>query len=155
MKKNKYSFNSAIVGISLSLLLSAAVSVGCTKSGEKKEENPTALLYLVNNSNSVNDVQSQCLIAYTAANSCVGGNEFFNAGRGCSIVKLEGKTVADYVALRECVLKKVNDTVQPCSLPQFRYALASQAIAGAFADCNKAYTPSSGTEVDLKDYLVY
>nr|WP_244241540.1 hypothetical protein [Leptospira perdikensis] len=129
--------------------------VGCTESGAKKEDNPTALLYLVNNSAGVNDVQRLCIAAYTAANSCVGGKEYFNAGTGCSLVKLEGKTTDDLTALKDCVLSKVSDPIQPCNLPQFTYGLAQQALAGAFAACNKAYTTTAGATVDLTGYLVY
>ncbi|TGK86335.1 hypothetical protein EHQ23_08005 [Leptospira bourretii] len=154
MKKNMKSFKSGLAGISLALLLVAGF-VGCTESGAKKEDNPTALLYLVNNSAGLNDVQSACVIAYTAANSCVGGKEYFNAGIGCSLTKLEGKTTDDLNALKECVLKKVNDPVQPCNLPQFTYGLAQQALAGAFAACNASYTTAAGTTVDLTGYLVY
>lgn len=154
MKKNQKSFKTSLVGISLALLLAAGL-VSCTESGAKKEDNPTALLYLVNNPNTANDIQRQCFIAYTAANSCVSGKEYFNAGTGCSLTKLDGKTLDDYNALRECVLKKVNDTVQPCNLPQFSYALAQQALAGAFADCNKEFTTAANTVVNLKDFLVY
>ncbi|MGE8721476.1 hypothetical protein ACO2KH_06520 [Leptospira terpstrae] len=153
MKKNMKSFKSGLVGISLALLLAAGI-VGCTESGAKKEDNPSALLYLVN-AGSFNDVQQVCLTAYIAANSCVGGKEYFNSGNGCSLVKLEGKTKDDLLALRECVLKKVNDPIQPCSLPQFTYGLAQQALAGAFAACNTSYTTTAGTTVDLTSYLVY
>lgn len=154
MKMNNKSFKSGLVGISFALLLVAGFA-GCTESSAKKEDNPTALLYLVNNSAGANDVQKICIFAYAAANSCVGGKEYFNAGTGCSLTKLEGKTTDDLSALKECVLAKVNDAVQPCSLPQFTYGLAQQALAGAFAACNKSYTTTAGTTVDLTSYLVY
>lgn len=154
MKKNMKSFKSGLVGISLALLLAASL-VGCTESGAKKEDNPTALLYLVNNSASFNEVQQICVGSYIAANSCVGGKEYFNAGTGCSLTKLDGKTTADLNALKECVLKKVNDPIQPCNLPQFTYGLAQQALAGAFAACNTSYTTAAGTTVDLTSYLVF
>ncbi|XDD55965.1 hypothetical protein AB3N62_14495 [Leptospira sp. WS4.C2] len=154
MKMNNKSFKSGLVGISLALLLAAGV-VGCTESGAKKEDNPTALLYLVNNANTLNDIQRSCAIAYTVANSCVGGKEYFNAGTGCALTKLEGKTLDQLNALKECVLAKANDAVQPCSLPQFTYGLAQQALAGAFAACNKSYTTTAGATVDLTGYLVY
>ncbi|TGM74907.1 hypothetical protein EHR01_10040 [Leptospira mtsangambouensis] len=154
MKKNMKSFKSGLVGISLALLLVAGF-VGCTDSGAKKEDNPSALLYLVNAGGSFNDVQQVCLTAYIAANSCVGGKEYFNPGTGCALTKLDGKTKDDLLALRECVLKKVNDPIQPCNLPQFTYGLAQQALAGAFAACNTSYTTTAGTTVDLTGYLVY
>ncbi|MCZ8344274.1 MAG: hypothetical protein O9301_14665 [Leptospira sp.] len=154
MKKNNKSLKiSAAIFVSISFAFLSIAN--CTKSGAKKDENPTALLYIVNSGASANVIQNECLAAYTAANSCVSGREFFNAGTGCAATKLDGKTLDDYKALRECVLKKVNDTVQPCNLPQFRYALAQQALAGAFADCNKKFTTAAQTEVDLKDYLVF
>ncbi|MCW7460471.1 hypothetical protein ND812_00090 [Leptospira sp. 3 VSF25] len=154
MNQNKKTLKSSLIGISLALLLATSF-VGCTESGAKKKEDPNILLYLANNPNSLNQVQSICLGTYTAANSCVGGTEFFNPGIGCSLVKLEGKTTDDLNALKECVLKKVNDTVQPCNLPQFKYALAQQALAGAFSACNASYTTAAGTTVDLTGYLVY
>lgn len=153
MKMNKKSFKSGLVGISLAVLLAAGL-VGCTESGAKKEDNPSALLYLVN-AGTFNEVQQVCLGVYTIANSCVGGKEYFNPGTGCSLTKLEGKTTDDLNALKECVLKKVNDPIQPCNLPQFTYGLAQQALAGAFADCNKSYTTAAGATVDLTSYLVY
>ncbi|WP_407658695.1 hypothetical protein [Leptospira paudalimensis] len=154
MNQNKKTLKSSLIGISLALLLATSF-VGCTESGAKKEDDPSALLYLVNNRTSLNAVQQICLGTYVAANSCVGGTEFFNPGIGCSLTKLEGKTTDDLNALKECVLKKVNDTVQPCNLPQFTYALAQQALAGAFAACNTSYTTTAGATVDLKGYLVY
>ncbi|PJZ83183.1 hypothetical protein [Leptospira harrisiae] len=153
MKKNMKSFKSGLAGISLALLLAAGI-VGCTESGAKKEDNNSALLYLVN-TGSFNEVQQVCLGAYVAANSCVGGKEYFNPGTGCSLTKLDGKTKDDLNALKECVLKKINDPIQPCNLPQFTYGLAQQALAGAFAACNASYTTSAGTTVDLTGYLVY
>lgn len=154
MKMNNKSFKSGLVGISLVLLMTANF-VSCSESGSKKEDNPTALLYLVNNSATLTDVQAICVAAYTAANSCVGGKEYFNAGTGCALTKLDGKTTEQMNALKECVLSKVNDPIQPCSLPQFTYGLAQQALAGAFSACNNKYTTTAGVEVDLKDYLVY
>lgn len=154
MKMNNKSFKSGLVGISLVLLMTANF-VSCSESGSKKEDNPTALLYLVNNSATLTDVQAICVAAYTAANSCVGGKEYFNAGTGCALTKLDGKTTEQMNALKECVLSKVNDPIQPCSLPQFTYGLAQQALAGAFSACNKSYTTAAGVTVDLKDYLVY
>ncbi|MCW7494543.1 hypothetical protein ND861_18220 [Leptospira sp. 2 VSF19] len=154
MKMNNKSFKSGLVGISLALLMTANF-VSCSDSGSKKEDNPTALLYLVNNSVVDSEVTANCVAAYTAANSCVGGKEYFNAGIGCSSKKLDGRTTDELKALKECVLSKVNDPIQPCNLPQFTYGLAQQALAGAFSACNKSYTTAAGLTVDLKDYLVY
>ncbi|XDD42235.1 hypothetical protein AB3N58_13150 [Leptospira sp. WS60.C2] len=155
MKKNRKSLKSGLIGISLALLLTAGF-VSCTDSGAKKAEDPSAILYLVNNPNSLNDVQQICLGTYIAANSCVAGiEERFNPGIGCSLTKLDGKTTDDLNALKECVLAKINDQVAPCNLPQFKYALAQQALAGAFAACNTTYTTAAGTDVDLSGILVY
>ncbi|TGL08579.1 hypothetical protein EHQ43_05955 [Leptospira bouyouniensis] len=154
MNQNKRNLKSSLIGISLALLLATGM-IGCTESGAKKEDDPSIILYLANNPNSFNEVQRICLGTYAAANSCVGGTEFFNPGLGCALTKLEGKTADDLNALKECVLKKVNDAVQPCNLPQFTYALAQQALAGVFAACNTSYTTAAGTTVDLKGYLVY
>ncbi|XDD45883.1 hypothetical protein AB3N60_14355 [Leptospira sp. WS39.C2] len=154
MNQNKKTLKSSLIGISFALLLATSF-VGCTESGAKKEDDPSVLLYLANNPVSFNEVQRICLGTYAAANSCVGGTEFFNPGLGCSLIKLEGKTVDELNALKECVLKKINDPVQPCNLPQFTYALAQQALAGAFATCNASYTTAAGATVDLKGYLVY
>nr|WP_187148058.1 hypothetical protein [Leptospira biflexa] len=154
MNQNKITLKSSLIGISFALLLATGF-VGCTESGAKKEDDPSAILYLVNNPNSINEVQQICLGTYVAANSCVGGKEFFNPGLGCSLTKLDGKTTADLSALKECVLAKINDPVQPCNLPQFTYGLAQQALAGAFAACNTSYTTTAGATVDLTGYLVY
>lgn len=149
MKKN-YRF-SLLLG---SCLLLLGATIGCVES--KKQDEPTLALALVNG---VPDTPSEiaCVTAYTVANSCVGGVEFFNPGIGCASSVLAGFTEAQLLALNECVLAQVNgyDPLQPCNLPQFKYPLAQQALAGAFAACNGVYTTAAGVDQDLTGLLVY
>jgi len=151
MKRNN---KLTLLTIATLLIMSMMLVEGCTKNGEKKQDNPTLLLYLAQgNATSPDKAQQTCLGVYTLANSCVAGKQFFNAGIGCSAPKLKSQEVYD--ALKACVVAGIADPVQPCNLTQFKYAEAQQAIAGAFAKCNKAYTPTGGTEQNLLDTLVY
>ncbi|WP_411823681.1 hypothetical protein [Leptospira sp. 'Mane'] len=153
MKRNN---KLTLLTIATLLIMSMMLVEGCTKNGEKKQDNPTLLLYLAQgNATSPDKLQQTCLGAYTLANSCVGGSQFFNAGTGCSAPKLKDATQETYDALKTCVAAVISDTTQPCNLTQFKYAEAQQAIAGVFAKCNKAYTPSGGTEQNLTGLLVY
>jgi len=145
----------------LGLAMVAFLLFSCMDSGKKSTDNNSLLLFLLGNpGNPFAGSQSKCLKAYTYANSCVaGGLQQFNSGIGCSTANL--KSEVSYDALLNCLNKKINDPVQPCSLPQFKYAFAQQAIAGALKDCNgKTYefTPSGATEAqkfDLSGILSY
>lgn len=138
------------ISLSTSILL-ALLAMGCG-TGEK-QDNPSALLFLLGQRGSFTEEnQRKCVVVYNIANSCVGGNQFFNPGVGCVSPNL--KDEATYAALITCVTKAVSDPVQPCNMPQFKYGLASQALAGAFASCNAKYT-SGTTEYDLSGTLKY
>lgn len=140
------------ISILTALFLSLLV-LDCAKAEQDKQDNPTLNLYLLAQRTNVDQAnQRKCLYAYGLANSCVGGNQFFNPGIGC--VSPNIKTEATYDALISCVTKAVSDPVQPCNMPQFKYGLASQALAGAFASCNAKYT-SGTTEYDLSGTLKY
>ncbi len=155
MKRNN---KLTLLTIATLLTMSILLVEGCTKNGEKAQDNPTLLLYLAQGNTTTPDIIEQtCLGAYALANSCVAGSQFFNAGVGCAKEKLKSKETYD--ALKACVLAGVADPIQPCNLTQFKYAMAQQAVAtgAAFNKCTKAYVfPAGGTAtVDLTGSLVY
>jgi hypothetical protein len=142
----------------LALSLAVAASFGCSDNGLKSQDNPAILQFLIGQQGLSNEAnQRKCVFAYGLANSCVGGTQFFNSGVGCTSPAV--KDEATYDALISCINKAINDPVQPCNVTQFKYAFASQALAGAFASCNGdfKFTPSGGTETSyaLKDVLKY
>jgi hypothetical protein len=177
MKKiNTILFSMVIIGASIT---------SCSKSGDGGNTDTTLLLFIANNSNNVvTETQKNCLGAYALANSCVAGDEEkFNSGIGCSpvtIAKTEttlakptgsavasadivNATTAYYKAVATCVSGAITKAVQPCNLPQYKYARAPQAVAGAFSACktvNVTYTKADSTSatltaVDSSSALVY
>ncbi|BDA77666.1 hypothetical protein LPTSP3_g05960 [Leptospira kobayashii] len=152
MKRNN---KLTLLTIATLLTMGMMLTAGCTKNGEKKQDNPTLLLYLAQgNTASPDKAEQTCLGAYALANSCVAGSQFFNAGIGCSKAKL--KDQATYDALKACVVAGITDPIQPCNLTQFKYAEAQQSVAtgAAFNKCTKPYV-SGTTTTDLTGVLVY
>ncbi|MDZ4724769.1 MAG: hypothetical protein SH817_01325 [Leptospira sp.] len=152
--------------LGLILMVSTSLLALASCKSEKKEDN-TALLYLINDRTVPDSDQALCLTAYGLANSCVAGStQQFNPGVGCGKATLgalsttNGTVTEQMTALKACVEAAVKDPVQPCNLPQFSYAAASQAAAGVFkTKCSVAeyaIAPATAkTKQDLTGLLKY